>query len=223
MVVFMSFRPRLFSVVFGVAMLGTLGTAAAEERDRKNYGLWGGQALISLPSEVALPREKKKPNRYVAQLRGQSGGRQVILQRGQIPRRYSRVSTARMGTIARDRLERRGYDIHDFRVAGQAVTIRFSGSETRTIQTPRGPVEVRVPWRAQLRWIRQTDHWTYQSVLKMPKDDWEDPSYNALERVASSLRVPYKKASYRDRIKDTAASVPLAAQRVGSWFPGWNF
>lgn len=223
MVVFMKSRPRWLPATLGAAMLGTLGTAAAEERDRNRYRLWGGQAMISLPSEVALPREKKKPNLYVAQLRGRSGGRVVVLERGQIPRRYSRVSTARMGAIARDRLKRRGYDIHAFRVAGRTVSIRFGGSEPRTITTPLGSVEIQVPWRAELRWIRQADHQTYQSVLQMPKDDWEEPSYEALERVASSLRVPYKKASYRDRIKDTAASVPLAAQRVGSWFPGWNF
>lgn len=205
-----------------VFMLGAQETASAGERERDSYRLWGGQAMISLPAAVKLPREKRKPNRYVAQLREGTSGREVVLQRGQIPRRYSKVSTARMGAIARDRLKGKGYKIHDFRVAGRTVFIRFGGSETLTRQTPRGPVEISVPWQAQLRWIRQTDHRTYQSVLKMPKDDWEGPPYEALERVASSLRVPYKKISYRERIKDAAASVPLAAQRVGSWFPGWN-
>lgn len=205
----------LVAVVFSLSE-----QAEAAERDRNSYRLWGGQATIRLPAVVKVSREKT--DRYAAELRGKSSGREVQFQRGQIPRKYNRVSTVRMGAIARDRLKGKSYDIHDFRVAGRTVTILFGGEETVKVQTPRGPLEVKVPWRAQLRWIRQTDHQTYQSVLKMPLSEWQDGSNRALERVASSLRVPRKKVSRRDRLKDAAAAAPLAGQRVGSWFPGWN-
>jgi len=221
MVVFMRLVPFWLPAILVFALFFPSGHAGAAERDRGGYRLWGGQASIRLPAAVKVSR--KKPGLYVAELRGEKGGREVELQRGQIPRKYNRVSTARMGAVARDRLKDRDYKIHEFGVAGRSVTIVFGGVETATEQTPRGAVEVKVPWRAQLRWIRQTDHQTYQSVLKMPSSEWEEGTNRALERVASSLRVPRKKVSRQNRLKDAAALAPSAGQRVGSWFPGWNF
>lgn len=207
-------------LAFALTLLFLSGPVCAADSDRSNYRLWGGQAKIRLPAIVKL--ERKSADRYTARLRGKSSDQEVVLERGQIPRKYNRLSTERMGAIARDRLKDKDYKVHDFTTGGRTVTIVFGGTETLTVQTRVGPMQVQVPWKARLRWIRQTDHQTYQSMLRMPSSDWSGEGYEALKVVASSLRVPKKKVSHRDRLKDAAASAPLAGQRVGSWFPGWN-
>jgi len=205
----MSLRSFLASALILLFLSDPVG---AEGPGRGNYGLWGGQAKIRLPAIVKL--ERKKSDRYLAKLRGKSGDHEVVLERGQIPRKYNRVSTERMGAIARDRLKDKDYKIIDFKAGGRTVTIVFGGTETVTVQTRVGPMQVQVPWRARLRWVRQTDHQTYQSMLRMPSSDWSGEDYEALRIVASSLRVPKKKVSHRDRLKDAAASAQIGRAHV---------
>jgi len=205
----MSLRSFLASALILLFLSDPVG---AEGPGRGNYGLWGGQAKIRLPAIVKL--ERKSADRYTARLRGKSSDHEAVLERGQIPRKYNRVSTERMGAIARDRLKDKDYKIIDFKAGGRTVTIVFGGTETVTVQTRVGPMQVQVPWRARLRWVRQTDHQTYQSMLRMPSSDWSGEDYEALRIVASSLRVPKKKVSHRDRLKDAAASAQIGRAHV---------
>jgi hypothetical protein len=147
---------------------------------------------------------------------------EVVVERGQIPRKYRGVNTDKMAQQARFRLRRQGYKIESFAVAGKAVRIAFSGTRTVRVDAPRGATRIKVPWDGRLKWLRQTDHRTYQSIISVPEPEKGNPSVKKLLRAAGSLSVPAMRRKPWDMVKDTTASLPLLGERVGSWMPGWR-
>jgi len=132
------------------------------------------------------------------------------------------VRTEKMAEEARKRLHRRGYKIENFSVAGKTARITFAGKRTVLVQTPKGSAEVKVPWRGQLRWVRQTNHRTYQSLVTIPEPERQKEAVKRLRRAALSLRVPSMRAKPFDRVANSVAGLPLLGERVGSWVPGWK-
>jgi hypothetical protein len=194
--------------------------AGPDGRAERRVNLWGGQASIVRPEGVRIERSKKSRNRYV--LTAKSTDVRVVIERGLIPSKYRGTSTERMAKEARKRLQRRGYKVEDFAVAGKTARINFAGKRTVTVQTQMGPAEVRVPWRGQLRWVRQTNHRTFQSIITVPEPERNKEAVLRLRRASSSLRVPPMRANLWDRVTDSASGLPLLSEKVGSWMPGWG-
>jgi hypothetical protein len=212
--------PLRLAPLLGVCLLvmNTPADAAADRERRLN--LWGGQASITLPEGVRVKRSKQNVNRYV--LTAGDTRVEVVVERGQIPRKYRAVNNDKIAKQARARLRRQGYKIESFAVAGKTVRIAFSGTRTVRVDTPRGPARIEVPWNGRLKWLRQTDHRTYQSIISIPEPEKRNPSVKKLLRAAGSLSVPPMRRKPWDRAKDTTASLPLLGERVGSWIPGWR-
>lgn len=172
------------------------------------------------PEGVRIERSKQNGNRYILTAKGTDV--RVVVERGLIPSKYRGVSTEKMAQEARKRLQRRGYKVEGFSVAGKTARIIFAGKRAVVVQTPMGPVEAKIPWRGQLRWLRQTNHRTFQSIVTVPEPERKNEAVLRLRRAASSLRVPPMRAKLWDRVSDSAASLPLLSKRVGSWMPGWK-
>ena len=206
--------------LLGVCLLvmNTPADAAADRERRLN--LWGGQASIILPEGVLVKRSKQNVNRYV--LTARDTRVEVVVERGQIPRKYRAVNNDKIAKQARARLRRQGYKIESLAVSGKTVRIAFSGTRSVRVDTPRGAARIKVPWYGRLRWLRQTDHRTYQSIISIPEPEKGNPSVKKLLRAAGSLSVPAMRRKPWDLVKDTTASLPLLGARVGSWMPGWR-
>lgn len=188
----------------------------ARDRERR-INLWGGQATIVRPEGV---RMKQQRNRVVMTAEGTDV--KVVIERGQIPSKYRGVDNKRIARQARDRLRRQGHEVQPPLVAGKTVRIAFSGTRTVRVNTPRGVERIEVPWEGRLKWLRQTNHRTYQSIITIPEPEKRNPAVRKLRRAAGSLSVPPMKRKPLDRVKDTTASLPLLGERVGSWVPGWK-
>lgn len=191
---------------------------AARASDERRHGLWGGEASVLVPQKVRLTRIA--PNAYI--LRSDGTSVQVRINRGAIPAKYRSASTDRIGREARTRLRKNGYRIESYRRAGKMVDITFSGSEKKTMQTQIGPVVVKVLWDGELRWFRQTNHRTYESVVIVPEPESRKVAAVTLKRAAASLRIPSMRRQPLDRFRDTASALPLVWSRAASWLPGWG-
>jgi hypothetical protein len=204
----------------GLIVLSGSANAVPEGGAERRMNLWGGQASIVRPEGVRIERSKQSRNRYVLTAKGTKV--KVVIERGLIPSKYRGASTERMAKEARKRLQRRGYKVEDFSVAGKTARIIFAGKRKVTVQTQMGPVEVQVPWRGQLRWLRQTNHRTFQSIVTVAEPERKNEAALRLRRAASSLRVPPMRAKVWDRVTDSAVGLPLLSEKVGSWMPGWK-
>jgi hypothetical protein len=219
----MAYTCRMFLravVCVSLIVLSGSADAAPEDRAERRMNLWGGQASIVRPEGVRIERFKQNKNRYELTAKGTKV--RVVIERGLIPSKYRGTSTERMAKEARKRLQRRGYKVEDFAVAGKTARINFAGKRTVTVQTQMGPVEARVPWRGQLRWVRQTNHRTFQSIVTVPEPERDKEAVLRLRRASSSLRVPPMRAKLWDRVTDSASGLPLLSEKVGSWMPGWK-
>jgi len=200
------------------AALFSMPITPAAAADGQAHGLWNGEASIVLPPGVKKTRTAA--DRYLLTAVGTRV--KVIIQRGQIPAKYRGVSTTKMAREARHRLLRRDYKIENFAVKGKTARITFSGTRQKIVPTEVGPLPVEVPWRGRLRWVRQTDHRTYQSVVTVPEPEEGKAAVRKLREAASSLRVPSKKTKPWDRATDAVTAFPLLGDKVGSWMPGWR-
>lgn len=210
---------RVFTCASLIVLSGS-AFAAPDGRAERRIHLWGGQASILRPDGVRVERSKRNENRYELTARGTDV--KVIVERGLIPSKYRGVSTEKLAREARQRLKRQGYKLEDFSVAGKTARINFTGKRAVTVQTQMGPVEVQVPWRGRLRWLRQTNHRTYQSLVTVAEPERKKEEVLRLRRAAASLRVPPMRAKLWDRVTDSAAGLPLLSEKVGSWMPGWK-
>jgi len=209
---------RSVAIVLLAISCFALVTADGEAADARRYGLWGGQATLQLPKIVRVKRAGG--NRYVLSAVGTKV--EVTVDRGSIPSKYRGASTAKIARVARDRLRRQGHKIESFSVSGKAANIIFSGVKRQSVLTPRGDVQVEVPWRGRLRWLRQTNHRTYQSVVIVTDPERGKRMTTEMVRSARSLQIPPMRQTLRGRFKTAAGSVPLLTDKVGSWAPGWN-
>lgn len=210
---------RLIVSVSLIALAGN-GFAAPDGRAERRIHLWGGQASIVRPEGVRIERSKQNKNRYELTAKGTKV--RVVIERVLIPSKYRAGSTEKMGREARKRLQRRGHKIEAFAVAGKTARVTFAGKQQVTVQTQVGPVEVEVPWIGHLRWVRQTNHRTYQSLVTIPEPERQNESVTRLRRAALSLRVPSMRCNPLDRVTNVTAALPLLSEKVGSWMPGWE-
>jgi len=198
---------------FAAALLWPSGASAG-----RVHGLWAGQASIEVPKSVRL--KKVRADRYVLRMAGTEI--EVTVDRGSIPSKYHGASTEKIARVARDRLRRQGHRIEAFAVAGKGANIIFSGVKRQTVKTPRGEMKIDVPWRGHLRWMRQTNHRTYQSLVVVSQAERGKRPADQLQRAAKSLRIPPMRRTARERMKTARGSVPMLTEKMGSWMPGWG-
>lgn len=190
------------------------------KNSERRIDLWSGESFIVASKVVRVHSSKKNQERYVLTAKGSDV--RVVIERGLIPSQYRGADNQKIAGQAEQRLRHRGYTIERSSVVGKTVNIIFSGTRAVDVETPLGPMQVEIPFQGRLKWVRQTNHRTYQSLIVVPEPEKNKPAAGKLLRAAGSLSVPPMKRSPWDRVRDSTSSLPLLADRVGSWMPGWK-